>query len=206
MRGLDEGRSRERPRRPALLKWQPGDGQVTASSEASLHRGVRPAATGPASNPALGSRRQARAGSSLGKLCRVFTADPRRPPWPTGHNRTSATWHLPLAPYWSGACLGRSAMAPPAGFEPALPPPEGGALSPELRGPVFTRLGGDDLTGAVFPLRNPDRIPRIPRASPAYRHVSPDGSRSSSGDAAPRASAVVKPMRGAHRPADTLGR
>lgn len=26
-------------------------------------------------------------------------------------------------------------MAPPAGFEPALPPPEGGALSPELRGP-----------------------------------------------------------------------
>ena len=24
---------------------------------------------------------------------------------------------------------------PPAGFEPALPPPEGGALSPELRGP-----------------------------------------------------------------------
>ena len=26
--------------------------------------------------------------------------------------------------------------APPAGFEPALPPPEGGALSPELRGPT----------------------------------------------------------------------
>src|ERR1700751_1236670 len=25
---------------------------------------------------------------------------------------------------------------PPAGFEPALPPPEGGALSPELRGPI----------------------------------------------------------------------
>src|SRR4051795_4798500 len=31
--------------------------------------------------------------------------------------------------------------APPAGFEPSLPPPEGGALSPELRGP-----GWDDLT------------------------------------------------------------
>ena len=28
--------------------------------------------------------------------------------------------------------------APPAGFEPALPPPEGGALSPELRGPGET--------------------------------------------------------------------
>ena len=27
---------------------------------------------------------------------------------------------------------------PPAGFEPALPPPEGGALSPELRGPKAT--------------------------------------------------------------------
>jgi hypothetical protein len=34
-------------------------------------------------------------------------------------------------------------MAPPAGFEPALPPPEGGALSPELRGPASSepRLG-----------------------------------------------------------------
>ncbi len=30
----------------------------------------------------------------------------------------------------------RIMMAPPAGFEPALPPPEGGALSPELRGPL----------------------------------------------------------------------
>src|SRR5690349_7982137 len=29
----------------------------------------------------------------------------------------------------------RSNVVPPAGFEPALPPPEGGALSPELRGP-----------------------------------------------------------------------
>ena len=29
----------------------------------------------------------------------------------------------------------RSSVVPPAGFEPALPPPEGGALSPELRGP-----------------------------------------------------------------------
>src|SRR4051794_21211096 len=27
---------------------------------------------------------------------------------------------------------------PPAGFEPAPPPPEGGALSPELRGPFRT--------------------------------------------------------------------
>src|SRR5689334_9522921 len=34
----------------------------------------------------------------------------------------------------------RSSMVPPAGFEPALPPPEGGALSPELRGPCQTTL------------------------------------------------------------------
>ena len=33
----------------------------------------------------------------------------------------------------------RSTLVPPAGFEPALPPPEGGALSPELRGPWITR-------------------------------------------------------------------
>ncbi len=37
---------------------------------------------------------------------------------------------LPEAPKY-GAC----SVVPPAGFEPAPPPPEGGALSPELRGP-----------------------------------------------------------------------
>ena len=31
---------------------------------------------------------------------------------------------------------GPSSYVPPAGFEPAPPPPEGGALSPELRGPI----------------------------------------------------------------------
>ena len=35
----------------------------------------------------------------------------------------------------STAELRRSGPVPPAGFEPAHPPPEGGALSPELRGP-----------------------------------------------------------------------
>jgi site-specific DNA recombinase len=33
------------------------------------------------------------------------------------------------------ADLRRTSQVPPAGFEPAPPPPEGGALSPELRGP-----------------------------------------------------------------------
>src|SRR5450830_1326096 len=42
-------------------------------------------------------------------------------------------------------------MVPPTGFEPALPPPEGGALSPELRGPGT----GTETTsqGAVDPHR-----------------------------------------------------
>src|SRR6478736_4489080 len=31
-------------------------------------------------------------------------------------------------------------MVPPAGFEPAPPPPEGGALSPELRGRTVASL------------------------------------------------------------------
>src|SRR2546423_10878209 len=40
---------------------------------------------------------------------------------------------------WSGR-LCWSGWVPPAGFEPALPPPEGGALSPELRGPCVGEL------------------------------------------------------------------
>src|SRR3954466_8117172 len=40
----------------------------------------------------------------------------------------------------------RRAFVPPAGFEPAPPPPEGGALSPELRGPgAATRLAAENL-------------------------------------------------------------
>src|SRR4051812_2534825 len=40
----------------------------------------------------------------------------------------------------------RRAFVPPAGFEPAPPPPEGGALSPELRGPgAATRLAAGIL-------------------------------------------------------------
>ena len=38
---------------------------------------------------------------------------------------------------------------PPAGFEPALPPPEGGALSPELRGHSAVRAGKAYLTATV---------------------------------------------------------
>src|SRR3954465_8679506 len=41
-------------------------------------------------------------------------------------NRSSERLHPPE----NGPCR----LVPPAGFEPAPPPPEGGALSPELRG------------------------------------------------------------------------
>src|SRR3954453_2896454 len=51
---------------------------------------------------------------------------------------------------------------PPAGFEPAPPPPEGGALSPELRGPcglaknnrpaVAPESGGEGLSAEVLEL------------------------------------------------------
>jgi hypothetical protein len=37
---------------------------------------------------------------------------------------------------------------PPAGFEPALPPPEGGALSPELRGPTRAAISGAPREGS----------------------------------------------------------
>ena len=48
-------------------------------------------------------------------------------------------------------------MAPQAGFEPALPPPEGGALSPELRGlgQETTIPGSDDGPG---PLESPGSL------------------------------------------------
>ena len=48
------------------------------------------------------------------------------------------------------ASLSAADGAPPVGFEPTLPPPEGGALSPELRGPRC----GVDLTGGVGRRRN----------------------------------------------------
>src|SRR3954467_2930075 len=39
-----------------------------------------------------------------------------------------------IAANYDRACDLRVRLVPPAGFEPAPPPPEGGALSPELRG------------------------------------------------------------------------
>src|SRR4051812_23450072 len=43
-------------------------------------------------------------------------------------------------------------LVPPAGFEPALPPPEGGALSPELRG--LTKPG-NSISGRLLTSRRP---------------------------------------------------
>jgi integrase len=60
----------------------------------------------------------------------------------------------------SGLCFGWLGVVPPAGFEPAPPPPEGGALSPELRGlSDRQRLSGP-------PLRAEPVSPAVGRATP----------------------------------------
>ena len=50
-------------------------------------------------------------------------------------------------------------MAPPVGFEPTLPPPEGGALSPELRG-----LSEQNPTQRALDRGNAARHPQVSRA------------------------------------------
>jgi hypothetical protein len=55
--------------------------------------------------------------------------------------RGTACGTRPVWIYETGCCAW-SERAPPAGFEPALPPPEGGALSPELRGRAAMGDGG----------------------------------------------------------------
>ncbi len=84
---------------------------------------------------ALGHRRPRRArGGRRMKLGHVFAMNPRRrvggAPGTTGHSASGGGRE-------TAGQRGRfrwSEIVPPAGFEPALPPPEGGALSPELRG------------------------------------------------------------------------
>ncbi len=76
------------------------------------------------------------------------------------------TRHLPQRPgQRNGPDVGASGpfrVVPPAGFEPAHPPPEGGALSPELRGPGAGEklpvrrgrsLGGTQGAGSGVPPR-----------------------------------------------------
>jgi hypothetical protein len=60
--------------------------------------------------------------------------------WPRtagqGRGRPETTRSAPHSVFpGEGPFLVVTVRVPPAGFEPALPPPEGGALSPELRGP-----------------------------------------------------------------------
>jgi hypothetical protein len=61
-----------------------------------------------------------------------------REPWATllakdFHAQMTRNTTNPRPDFGSGGSR-MSALVPPAGFEPAHPPPEGGALSPELRG------------------------------------------------------------------------
>src|SRR2546423_2685584 len=73
---------------------------------------------------------------------------------------------------WSGR-LCWSYGVPPAGFEPALPPPEGGALSPELRGPCNWRRVAEarDVPpeGYAPPLLTPLRL----RVQPLQQSLQP---------------------------------
>ncbi len=57
---------------------------------------------------------------ALPSLTQLVKEAAGQPGVPTGNGEPNG--HVPM--FW----------APPAGFEPAHPPPEGGALSPELRG------------------------------------------------------------------------
>jgi site-specific DNA recombinase len=71
---------------------------------------------------------------------------------------------------------------PPVGFEPTPPPPEGGALSPELRGPLPRTLahpadhGGGGVAGGQVALALPrttaevDISGALPRSKPAHVH------------------------------------
>ena len=56
---------------------------------------------------------------------------------------------------------GTCSVVPPTGFEPALPPPEGGALSPELRGPCAQRRVAPGRADPSQPSSQPafDRAP-----------------------------------------------
>ena len=60
----------------------------------------------------------------------------------------------------------RSSVVPPAGFEPALPPPEGGALSPELRGPYVDNPSAPPLRVAGAPRWSDDREVRVSAVDP----------------------------------------
>ena len=63
----------------------------------------------------------------------------------------------------------RSNVVPPAGFEPALPPPEGGALSPELRGRYLGNPSARPTADAATPHAREDRRER--RATAVYTTV-----------------------------------
>ena len=66
---------------------------------------------------------------------------------------------------------------PPAGFEPAHPPPEGGALSPELRGLVVVGRGGNYQPPLPLPtsvLRRGKGLPPRSASIPVIRSTSAD--------------------------------
>jgi hypothetical protein len=71
---------------------------------------------------------------------------------------------LPGLPWIVDRRVPADSVVPPAGFEPAHPPPEGGALSPELRGLVSVGLGR-----SYQPARCPPAAPVRERAGACRR-------------------------------------
>ena len=98
-------------------------------------------------------------GSSSGQLrrCRLSTriaaSNPHQVDAPRRTRREPQRQVVPLGAYLpalrildngNGKTPGQSHAAPPAGFEPAHPAPEAGALSPELRRPGEASLASSD--------------------------------------------------------------
>ncbi len=81
------------------------------------------------------------------------TSPPSTRPDPHPQLRRHANETTPNPDVGSGSVLDvlRDHRAPPAGFEPAHPPPEGGALSPELWGPAPTWLPASSTRLACKP-------------------------------------------------------
>ena len=148
-RGRPRGARRRGHRRQPAPAGCPSaaDGRAAGPRRAAYGRcGPRRAAYGSREGIAPGGVRRP---AGRAEAATAATAFDRR----VGRHTTSAAWNGRPAPAGRGrASAPRSPEgrneAPPAGFEPALPPPEGGALSPELRGPARPGTSAEAIRGA----------------------------------------------------------
>ncbi len=105
---------------------------------------------------ALGDHVRARLGSDTPKTVQALLQAMTVRIDVAGRDSITPTFRIPAetpappqtAPEPHGQVRTLPGSVPPAGFEPAPPPPEGGALSPELRGRHLTRLAHAGSTAA----------------------------------------------------------